>query len=187
MEKTQKRVIVTREFKPKKEDIVLLDTNILIRLFTPYDNNSRNGYDDLWSKLVGGKCKLIISSIQISEFINRCIRIEFNLYKKEKGLGDIDYKRDYRSTSEYKNVMEDILEIVKEDIEKNFSFVDDCFSRINSDDIFKQKFSYDFNDALIVEIAKQYNAILVTDDGDFANYKLDLPIVTSNRILLNMR
>ena len=187
MKNTKKKAMSTSEFNPQKEDIVLLDTNILIRLFTPYNIGSYNNYDKLWSKLIKCKSKLIISSIQISEFINRCIRIEFDLYKKSKGLDKIDYKKDYRSTQEYMDKMEDILEIVKEDISKNFSFIDDGFSKINPENIFKQKFSYDFNDALIVEIAKQYNAILVTDDGDYANYKLDLPVVTSNRILLSMR
>ena len=43
---------------------------------------------------------------------------------------------------------------------------------------------YDFNDAFIAEISRLQNCILVTDDGDYANYLQNLDIVTNNRILL---
>ncbi|ETP71048.1 PIN domain-containing protein [Lachnospiraceae bacterium JC7] len=74
-----------------------------------------------------------------------------------------------------------------EDIVTNFEFVDDKFSEMEYSDIFIKGFSYDFNDALIVQIARKYGAILITDDVDFGNYKIDFPIVTSNNILLCMR
>ncbi len=44
---------------------------------------------------------------------------------------------------------------------------------------------YDFKDALLVEIAKKYKAVIVTDDGDFSNYIQEIPIVTGNEKLLN--
>ena len=185
--KQRKRVISTNDFQPNKDDVILLDTNVLIRLFSPYNIGAPNNYDKLWCKISGGNAKLIITSVQISEFINRCIRIEFNLYKKNENLPELDYKSDYRSTDDYKEKMKDILDIISDDIQPNFSFVDDCFSKMKAENIFVQGFSYDFNDALIVEIAKQYNAILVTDDRDYANYKIKSQIVTSNKLLLNMR
>ena len=45
-------------------------------------------------------------------------------------------------------------------------------------------FSYDFNDSLLAEIARQYKAILITNDADYANYDTGLQIVTSNKFLL---
>lgn len=50
--------------------------------------------------------------------------------------------------------------------------------------IFRYGFSYDFNDALLVEIAKKNKAIIVTDEVDFANYGTDVKIVTANKKLL---
>lgn len=47
--------------------------------------------------------------------------------------------------------------------------------------------SYDFNDSLLVESAEQRKAIIVTDDFDFANYNVSVPIVTGNRKLLKFR
>ena len=143
--KQRKRVISTNDFQPNKDDVILLDTNVLIRLFSPYNIGAPNNYDKLWCKISGGNAKLIITSVQISEFINRCIRIEFNLYKKNENLPELDYKSDYRSTDDYKEKMKDILDIISDDIQPNFSFVDDCFSKMKAENIFVQGFSYDFN------------------------------------------
>ena len=80
--------------------------------------------------------------------------------------------------------MNDILDIIKTDIMTNFEFIDDGFSQMNSEHIFLYGFSYDFNDSLIVEIARNQKAILVTNDADYANYGSDFQIVTSNKFLL---
>lgn len=47
----------------------------------------------------------------------------------------------------------------------NFKFIDDGFSQMNSEHIFLYGFSYDFNDSLIVEIARKQKAILVTNNS----------------------
>ena len=44
--------------------------------------------------------------------------------------------------------------------------------------------SYDFNDALLVQIAENENATIVTHDSDFANYTTRVDIVTANNVLL---
>ena len=80
--------------------------------------------------------------------------------------------------------MNAILEIIKTDIIPNYSFIDDGFSNMQTDSIFKYGFSYDFNDSILLEIAKQHNSILVTDDADFGNYTSKVKIVTNNSKLL---
>lgn len=172
-------------FKPKSSDKVLLDTNILLNLFYNLDFESTcNKYETLFNNLIKGKSHLLISSIQISEFINRCIRIQFKLYQNKINNFTIEFKKDYRSTDDYREKMNAILDIIKTDISGNFTFIDDGFSQINRQNIFIYGFSYDFNDSLLVEIARQHNAILITNDADFANYGNDFQIVTSNKFLL---
>ncbi len=180
--------ISLHDFKPKPSDCVLLDTNILLDLFYPLDfEATSNQYETLLSNLIKKKSHLLISSIQVSEFINRCIRIQFKLYQTaEKNLG-LEFKKDYRSTKDYCEKMNAILDIVKTDIAGHFTFIDDKFSQVNRQKIFLYGFSYDFNDALLVEIARQHNAIIVTNDADFANYGTDFQIVTSNKFLLMNR
>lgn len=178
--------ILLKSFEPKASDNILLDTNILMDLFYPFDfETTSDKYGSLLSKLCTNKSRLLISSVQISEFINRCIRIQYELYKNAINNHTIQFKRDYRPTNDYREKMNAILDIIKTDIITRFEFIDDGFSQMDSKRIFIYGFSYDFNDALIAEIARQQNAILITDDADYANYGSDLRIVTSNRFLLN--
>lgn len=172
-------------YKPQQTDKVLIDTNVLLKLFYPLSFDTKSDeYETLFASLIKAKTHLIISSIQISEFINRCIRIQFNLYKDSLHNNNLEFKKDYRSTRDYKEKMNAILDIVKTDILKNFIFIDDGFSNMKIEKIFLYGFSYDFNDSLIVEIVRQNKAILITDDADFANYGADFLIVTSNKFLL---
>ena len=141
-------------------------------------------YEDLYAKILQAGSSLIISSVQISEFVNRCIRFQFALFKDSENNPALDFKRDYRSTEDYSNSMKAILDIIQTDIIPNYTFVDDKFSNMQNDKIFRYGFSYDFNDSVLLEIAKQYKSILVTDDADFGNYGSNITIVTNNRKLL---
>lgn len=180
--------ILLDSFKPKSSDNILLDTNILLDLFYPLDFESTSSkYEILFDNIIKEKSRLLITSIQISEFINRCIRIQFKLYQNSIQDQTLEFKRDYRSTKDYHEKMDAILDIVKSDISTHFTFIDDGFSRMEYQKIFVYGFSYDFNDALLIEVARQHNAILITDDSDYANYRTNIKIVTSNRFLLMSR
>ena len=180
-----KHKIPISEFIPAKQDVILFDTNILIKLLYGYMGaNCPPHYAQLYAKILHAKAKLIISSVQISEFINRCIRFQFQLYQKASGNMSLEFKKDYRSTEDYRSAMKAILEIITTDIIPNFVFIDDGFSAMQHEKIFQYGFSYDFNDSLLLEIASANNAILVTDDKDFGNYSSNVTIVTGNKTLL---
>ncbi len=172
-------------YVPKEEDIFLFDTNILIYIFYPVMNSfSTKTYVTLYTQALKNKCTLVLPAIQLSEFINRCIRFQFELYRDTQDKNAIiDFKKDYRSTDDYRESMNSILDIVKNDIFPNFTLVDDQFCSIDSDSILKYGFSYDFNDAFLVQIANQNDAYIVTHDADFGNYHTKLPIITDNRLL----
>lgn len=180
------KVIDIVTVKPGARDVYLIDTNILIKILYPvaFDGDIQD-YERFYADTRKQCARLLITSIQLSEFINRCIRFQFHLYK-EAHSGVEDFKRDYRETDDYMDSMKSILEIVQSDIVPHFQFVSDEFEKISKDSIFRYGFSYDFNDALLTEIAKYYSAIIVTDDGDFCNYINDVSIVTGNGKLLNL-
>ena len=177
-----KNKLLISSYVPVAEDKVIFDTNVLINIFYPINFSKKtNQYEKLYVKLLEKSVKIFLSSIQISEFINRCIRFRFATYCDGRNL---DFKKLYRNTDDYREHMEGILDIINTDIIDNFSFIDDGFSTMNYDNIFKYGFSYDFNDALISEIAKRENAYLITHDSDFLNYGTDLKIITANEGLL---
>ena len=164
---------------------ILFDTNILINLFYPLMNTSNymRDYQLLWGKILKSKAKLILPAIQISEFINRCIRFQYALYKTDIS-SELDFKRDYRNTDDYRNKMKDILDIVKNDILTHFSVINDDFNNIDPEKLYIYGFSYDFNDAMLVGIAENNNADIITHDSDFANYNTKINLVSSNHALL---
>lgn len=181
----KKNRIALTSFKPKPSDKILLDTNILINLF--YSTNfdaTPNVYETLLAAIISNTGDFLISSVQISEFINTCIRIQFKLYQTQVEDPTLEFKKHYRSSGDYREKMNAILDIVKTELMTHFSFIDDGFCDMNPDRIFVYGFSYDFNDALLAEIARKHKAILITNDNDFANYGTDFQIVTSNKFLL---
>ncbi len=173
-----------QDFKPTKQHKFIIDTNVLIKLLYPAMSSKNTiPYENLYQSIIKSKAEIIISSIQISEFVNRCIRFQFNLWA-EDNISSLDFKSDFRETCDYRESMQAILEIIKTDILSVSSCIDDGFSEMNPETIYQFGFSYDFNDSLIAEIARLNDAILVTDDKDFANYSKDIKIVTANKGLL---
>lgn len=174
-------------FKPDKRDILIMDTNVLIKLLYPA-MSSRNSapYEKLYQDILSSGAKLIISSIQISEFVNRCIRFQFGLWK-DLQQDDVDFKGDYRESEDYHDSMNAILEIIKDDILPYSTCVNDRFTEMKTDCLYRYGFSYDFNDAFLAEVARLNGAILITDDKDFGNCADHIEIVTGNKTLLMFR
>lgn len=173
-----------QSFKPTKQHKFIIDTNVLIKLLYPaMTGRNTMPYENLYQSIIKSEAEIIISSIQISEFVNRCIRFQFNLWAGDN-ISSLDFKSDFRETCDYRESMQAILEIIKTDILSVSSCIDDGFSKMNPDTIYQFGFSYDFNDSLVAEIARLNNAILVTDDKDFANYSSNIKIVTANKSLL---
>lgn len=172
------------DFTPQQDQVFIMDTNILIKLMYPIiTNNNTASYETLYNKILSVGAKIIVSSIQISEFTNRCIRFQYDLWKKDHHENN-DFKSDYRSTDDYRESMNAILEIIKGDILSTSECIDDHFSEMNQDILFQYGFSYDFNDAILAEIARIHKAILITNDRDFASYCSSINIVTGNSRLL---
>lgn len=169
---------------PKLEDIFIFDTNVLIKIFyTPLGTRNSAPYINFYGKIMKSKSKLLLSSIQISEFVNRCIRFQFDLYRDSHS--DIkNFKEDYRNTDDYHNCMDAIISIIENDIFSSFTRINDNFESLSQEKLLMHGFSYDFNDAIIAEISRFQNAVLITDDKDYINYLNKLRIVTNNRALL---
>lgn len=174
-------------FKPQKENVFLFDTNVLIKLFYPTLGAKNSApYINLFKLIKESKATLLISSIQLSEFVNRCIRFQFSLYQESHP--DIkDFKEDYRNTEDYRICMNAILEIIENDILSCFNRINDNFETMDISQILNYGFAYDFNDAFIAELSRNQKALLVTDDGDYANFLKKLNVITNNRTLLMFR
>lgn len=179
--------LAVASYQPQRDDVFLFDTNILIYLFYPVMNTfPTQAYLSLYQKALKAKSTLLLPAIQLSEFINRCIRFQFSLYQQNCSSSEVlDFKHDYRGTQDYQDSMNGILDIIKNDIFPDFKLIDDDFHAMNPDSLLKYGFSYDFNDAFLVQIANNNNASIVTHDYDFGNYKTVRPIITDHRLLIS--
>lgn len=177
------QIIEIDKMSVQNNDKYILDTNVLIKLFyPPMNDHNVKPYIEIYQKIIDNRADIYISSIQISEFVNRCIRFQFKLYQEDHPE-ITDFKAGYRDTEDYRNSMDAILENVADMFER-FKRIDDKFDETNSQNLLLKGFAYDFNDALIAELCRKYKAYLVTDDKDYINYLKGIDLVTANRKIL---
>jgi len=156
-------------YKINSTDQVFVDTNILIFLFSPSFVNTReyqvDKYATVYAKMIEKKCTLFVNQMVISEFINRCMRIDFE--RNFNSTGDKNYKTDYRPSSEYKATLRIVLKQLKK-ILKNVQPINDNFEAF---DIFEAYAEHenDFNDLIIAHTVIERDLKLLSDDGDFKN------------------
>jgi len=157
-------------YKIDKKDKVFIDTNILIFLFSPDFVSSREYQVEKYSKilelLIVNNNELYINSLVISEFINRCLRIDF-----EKNFQDNNrtknFKRDYRNSDSYVKTLQIIKKEIKKFLKLNVKQIHDSFDKIDILEELEHLDKLDFNDLMIVKSIETYGLKLLSDDGDF--------------------
>lgn len=155
-----------------KNSKVLIDTNILLFVFYPLNTNQNkvSKYSVVLEKLRENSSQLFVSSLVISEFINRWLRMDF-----EKNFQDDErtkeFKKDYRVSDTYKKTINLILKTIKK-IYKNYNIknIDDSYVNFNILDKYKNIY-IDFNDLILIHIAERNNLKILTDDKDLINIK----------------
>lgn len=161
-----------------KDRNIFVDANILIYWNWASAGNEQNeiDYSSVYSELMKQENKLFVDFLVISEVINRIFRIE---HKKLQPA--MDYKQ-FRDSRQGKTILSDIYNIVKDRILEDFCVVGKSFSE---DDIrdFLIVDSLDFMDKGILDICKENNFVLLTNDKDYKNSDID--ILTCNRQILN--
>jgi predicted nucleic acid-binding protein len=158
------------KFKIKKVENkkIIIDTNIWLFLFAPSfippkeDQNKIDKYDKIFNELVKNNT-FLFNSLIVSEFINRCLRIDFHSREEFKGK---DFKKDYRNSPEYNEAITLTLSQVKK-IYKIAQPINDNFDKY---EIKEFKDNLDFNDSIILFQCLQNNLLLLTDDKDFKDY-----------------
>jgi len=163
-------------YRVNKEDRVFVDTNILIFLFSPSSiiksqNYQIEKYSAVFTKLIEKKCILYVNSHVVSEFINRCLRDDFNNnFNINK---DKDYKRDYRGSSEYEKTIKIVLKQLRKFLTKS-KHINDNFESFDISKAYEATKESDFNDLIIADTVKKNNLKLLTDDNDFKNLGIDI-------------
>lgn len=159
----------------KEKEEVFIDTNVLIYLFSPdfVSTNQKqiDEYSQILDILLQKEANIYISSVVMSEFINRILRID---YEKNKNQYP-DFKKDYRNSQDYKSSLNLILKQLKK-ILKISTQIDDNFSQFEILEWYKKDINMDldFNDLIISFIIENYNFKLLTNDKDFEKFGINI-------------
>ncbi len=154
---------------------VFVDANVLIYIFWPTGSYYENEYSKALKELRNQGNNLYINFLVISEAINRMLRIE---YSKSSAFNKF---KDYRNSTDAKQALADIYTIVKDDILTRFEVVDKEFNKEEIERFLVVE-DIDINDKAILEVCKENNMILLTNDSDFKNSNIDL-LTCNNKLL----
>jgi len=151
---------------------IFLDTNILVFLFSPAFVDSKKWqiekYNQIVSRLLSSGNKMYINSHVVSEFINLCLRMDFNKnFNKDKNK---NFKNDYRKSADYTNTLGIILSELKKILDIT-STVNDDFVSFDILSECKCNQQLDFNDLVIARTVINNNFSLLSDDTDFDYYQ----------------
>ena len=155
-------------------------------MFSPLPSNKKrqsivNEYSTFFSKIIQNRSKMYTSSGIISEFINRYLRLDHALNKKQYP----SYKRDYKNSSCYNSTFNVVKKIANDKILPYVTKLDDKFGSLNFDDVINQAKNTDFNDSLFSNILKSTGISVLTDDSDFYHLKSNSDIYTGNSKLIS--
>lgn len=178
-------VLDITKYEPQPDDNFFLDTNVWISVFEPTGNareNAQSSYSSFLSKIFLANSKIHISSMVISEYINVLLRIDFNLWKDVNNSPYADFKKDYRKTTRYKEKSSMIATTLMKQILPKCIKLNDNFNKIKLNALFENLSDSDFNDLYIIELAKNNNLKIVSDDRDFYSI-CNLPVfsLSANR------
>jgi len=175
------RIIDVKTYTAKGLDVFFFDNNIWMYLFCPlgeYNKSRQNHYSALLKSVDSSKSTIYTSSLILSEFANRYLRLDFALWHRTNGNPNAKYKEDYVGTKRYLETVEEVKEALRKIIglcEKH----PDNFNSISVDNILTHFGEVDFNDSYYIELASIKNWKIVTDDQDFIKYtKHNLEIIS---------
>lgn len=158
------------------------DTNVWLYIFAPIAGakmTKQNVYSKLYSEVISRGATIWINSQVIAEYVNVCLRFEFAQWKERTKNYGAEFKKDYRSTSDYilalKNVKIQITAILQKS-----ERIPDEFNSINIESIIESMgSSIDYGDAIIVDLCKRKKYKLVTDDSDITKSSFSFAVLTA--------
>jgi hypothetical protein len=180
-------IIDIKSYSPESSDVFFFDNNVWMYLFCPlasYNQNRQKHYSLFLQTVQGVKCTIFINSLILSEFANRYLRLDFELWKKETKNFKVDFKRNFIGSERYKDTIVEIkINVTK--ILRICEKSPDNFNLIDLNKVFSHLENIDFNDSYYIEMAQLSNWRIVTDDSDFVKYKghnLDIITIVKEKV-----
>lgn len=175
------KIIDVKTYTAKGLDVFFFDNNIWMYLFCPlgdYNKQRQKQYSELLKSIKTANSTIFTSSLIMSEFVNRYLRLDFARWRKEYGIIDAKFKEHYVGTPRYKSTVLEVSDLLIKIIELCEKHPDN-FNSIEIDKILTHFGEIDFNDSYYIELASINRWKVVTDDQDFVLYNNhNLEIIT---------
>lgn len=175
-----------RNYSPKSMDNFFFDNNIWVFLFCPIGNHDKSKqklYSSFLQSVRQVNATIWINSLVISEFANVSIKLDYNLWKKNKAKQvsletDLDYKQVYRKSQRYHDTVASICASINQILVLCEKCTDN-FNALNLQSILSHFMDIDFNDSYYIELCRHSSFKFVTDDKDFMNTSNDNIVILS--------
>ena len=158
------------------------DTNVWMYIFAPLagsNSDKQKIYSGLLGEIISRGATIWINSQVVAEYINRCLRMEFEQWKDLNKMPEAKFKRDFRPTKEYESALASAKSLISLILQKCTRQSDD-FTAIDINAIIKSMgATCDYGDAIIIDLCKRKKYKLVTDDGDMTKSDLPFTIITA--------
>ncbi|MCM3164546.1 type II toxin-antitoxin system VapC family toxin [Metabacillus litoralis] len=178
------KIIKISEYNPKREDRFFFDANIWMHLFCSVGNYFQrdiNSYNSFFQRVLEAGSNIYVTSMVISEFFNAYCRVEYEITRGNRSFHEFQYKRDFRKSEEFEELIGLIHSILKRKILKNTNRLNDDFESINIDMLFSESKDFDFNDQYFIDLCKENSIAIVTHDRDFFKVSKDVTILTNHK------
>ena len=176
-------ILDIRRHTPSRSNKYFLDTNVWMYLFSTiakYTDKQSPAYSTFYEKARREESKVYVATLVISEFVNRCLRLDC----EAQGISRKNYKKTYRLSEPYLKMMEAMRHIVINKILIKSELLNDSMNKMSFNTVFSDANRTDFNDAYFSNLIKDKGIILVTNDKDFHHLTNNHTILTANHNLL---
>lgn len=181
-------IIDIRSYLPSKSDRFFFDANIWLYIFCPigdYRKSMIEPYSAFFKKILNCKSSLCISSLVLLEFTRGYLNIEIKIFaQKYKLKRQINFKKEFRGTSEHKKTLLDIEKAVKSILEIAEK-IGDKFEHIDIDNLFQDLDKIDVNDSYHINLASIEQLKIITHDADFGCNKKNSILTANGKLLRN--
>ncbi len=175
-------------YSPNSSDKFLIDTNIWLFLHCPIGNHKGHivaKYSQFFKKMLTANSQIIVCSAVVSEFLNRYVKIDYEL-RKQTDRAIQEYKKTYRPSAHYRLALKQAVTALNGKILPGAKRITDNFEVISTDNIFSHTQNVDISDGYLFELIRGQNIKILTDDSDFSHFKNDCEIYTTNPKLIAM-
>lgn len=180
--KTTNKAHDARRYAFKENEPILVDANVWLFLQPPAAQPApawASAYSSTFARLLKAKATPMLDALVLSEYINRCLRVEYDAAWKAQYPKFKAFRRSAEGRALARTAVADVRSILQSAVLQDTGFtairIGDVLDGVQSGDV-------DFNDGVLIENCRVKGWKLLTDDGDMTLGGID--VLTANGKLL---